>query len=207
MQAATQYDEPLSDDLNLGALDRLTHSYLSSRFMEERLALPRYGNALTGTRFHATSLAYYRDCLEKMTREIEDVILSVRDLRSGYQAQHDKLLRSPLGMVEASTGKTVASVIGRTENFERSTSGIWNGMTAEAFCGMPERFRSYQGTISAIICAMAVKMCRCMDRFPTPGLGNPSRRIGLSMSKTRQGMEHIQRILGSAPAVAVSAAS
>lgn len=40
MQAATQYDEPLSDDLNLGALDRLTHSYLSSRFMEERLALP-----------------------------------------------------------------------------------------------------------------------------------------------------------------------
>jgi len=153
------------------------------------------------------SLAYYRECLEEMTPAIDDVIESVRDLRSSYQARHDKLLRSTLDMVEASTNEMIASVTGRIESFEHSTSGFWSGVTAGTFSGMPGQFRSYQGAISAIICALAVKMGRWMDQFPTPGLGNPARRIGLVMSEMRQGMEHIQGILGSAPALAIPAAS
>jgi len=92
-------------------------------------------------------------------------------------------------------------------NFERSAFGAWNGMAAQTFDGMQELLRSYQNTINAIICALAVKVCRWMDQSPMPKLGNPARRIGSIMSEMRQGTEHIHSILGSTPPLAVLAAS
>lgn len=150
------------------------------------------------------SLAYYRDCLEKMTPAIDDVLRSVRDLRASYQARHDKLLRATLDLVEAATNEMIAGVTGRIESFERSTCGAWSAMTADGLARIPGQFRDYQAMIGAIICALAVKMGRWMDLFPNAGGGSPARRISLIMSEMRQGMEHIHGLLGAAPALAVA---
>ncbi len=153
------------------------------------------------------SLSFYRQCLNQIMPPIEDMLLSIRDLRAACAMRDDTLQLATLNMVEATINEMLAEVTGRIESFERSTRDIWASMTAKRFAEFPGKCRTYQAGIAAIICVLAVKMSRWVQVFPKPGNGSPARRSGLIMSEMRQGMEHIRSLLGAVPIMAEDTAS
>jgi hypothetical protein len=153
------------------------------------------------------SLGFYRQCLDQMMPSIEELLHSVRDLRSGCQTRGDGLLPTTLNMVESTVNQMIADVTGRIESFERSTQGIWITMTPERLSKFPGVCRDYQASTAGVLCALAVKMARWVQNFPARSSGAPVKRASFIMSEMRQGMQHIRGLLGAAPILAEDKAS
>ena len=152
------------------------------------------------------SLSFYRQCLNQMMPPIEDMLRSVRELRVACVKRDDALQLATLNIVEATVNEMIAEVTGRIESFERSTRDIWVSMDQKKCAQLAGKCRDYQASIANIICALAVKMNRWIQVFPSPNVGTPARRSGFILSEMRQGMEHIRELLGAVPIMAEGAA-
>ena len=95
----------------------------------------------------------------------------------------------------------LAAITGRFENFDRSTGNMWDNITAERFRQVEKLIKDYHTTIGGVLCALSVKMDAWARLFPKKDVGGPVKRAEFLMSDIKPGIDTIQKIEVSAPAV------
>ena len=151
------------------------------------------------------SLSYYRSCLDNIEPIITEFIGSLDMLRGNYQLKTDKNLMNTIDMMEAVFNNLMVNITGRFETFDRSTKHMWDKISAERFRSVEKLISSYHVTIGGVLCALAVKMAAWDRLFPDRNTGGPGRRAEFIMSEMRQGIEKMQRVEDSAPALSALA--
>ena len=145
------------------------------------------------------SLSYYRQCLDQIMPPIQGFLDSTRDIRSNYQLRQDTNLMTTLDFIEETINSLTATVTGQLESFERGTSDMWRGLTAERFNKIEALIKGYQISIGGVLCALSVKINAWNRLFPSPAISGPMRRAEFIMSDMRQGIDRIRAVKDSAP--------
>ena len=151
------------------------------------------------------SLSYYRSCLDDIEPTITEFIGSLSMIRTNYQFKSDKNLMNTIDMMEAVFNNLLVNLTGRFETFDRSTKYMWDKISAERFRSVEKLITNYHVTFGGVLCALAVKMAAWARLFPDKDTGGPGRRAEFIMSEMRQGIEKMQKVENSAPALSALA--
>ncbi len=147
------------------------------------------------------SLAYYRQCLERLTPIIEDFLDCMRDLKKSYQMRSNIQLMLTCDEMEKHFTELLSSVTGRLEAFNRQTKAMWDNLSAERFRKIETLIKAYHITMGGILCALTVKMDSWAEMFPRRNVGGPVRRADFIMSELKAGMTRIREFEKRAPAM------
>lgn len=147
------------------------------------------------------SLSYYRSCLDDIEPIITEFIGGLDMLRDNYQFKTDKNLMDTIDMMESVFNNLMVNITGRFETFDRSTKHMWDKISAERFRSVEKLISSYHVTIGGVLCALSVKMTAWARLFPDKQSGGPGRRAEFIMSEMRKGIEKMQKVEESAPAL------
>ncbi|MEQ8934298.1 MAG: hypothetical protein RIE56_00710, partial [Amphiplicatus sp.] len=145
------------------------------------------------------SFSYYRHCLDNIMPSIETFIDSLQDLRCNHQLRQDAGIMRTCTDIEAKVNELTAAITGRFENFERSTVGMWDNISADRFRQVEKLIKSYHTTIGGVLCSLSVKIDAWKQAFPKPYESGPLKRAEFIMSDMKTGFDVIQRIEDSAP--------
>lgn len=146
------------------------------------------------------SLAYFRDCLDRlipMTMQFDDAI---DELNESHQMRNDRRLAKSIDFVREEMGDITASITGRFESFERNSEGMWENITAESFSKVKRLIQAHHTTVGGVLCGLTVKMDSWMEKFGD-GRGGMVKRAEFIMSDMTHGMERISHIEKSAPKI------
>lgn len=146
------------------------------------------------------SLAYYKDCLDRlipMTMQFEE---SMDELKDNYQMRNDKRLGKSMVFVREQLSDITASITGRFESFDRHSSSMWENITAESFAKVKKLIESHHMTVGGVLCGLSVKMESWARKFGD-GSGGMVNRAEFIMSDMTQGLEQIRKIEDSAPKI------
>jgi hypothetical protein len=137
------------------------------------------------------SLSYYRQCLDDLLPQVENLMDGIAMVRASHQQLRDRSLMLAVGTIEATVNGMLSNVTGKVESFERSTNDMWKDLTAERYRRIEALISSYHTSIGAALCALSVKLAAWTEQFPdqTGGVG---RRAAFIMSHMRQGVERLQ---------------
>jgi hypothetical protein len=147
------------------------------------------------------SLSYYRHGLDYIAPIIDDVLQSLKDLRTSWHARSDPGLLAACTNIEDVLNETTAAVTGRLEAFDRSSKSLWQNVSASRFREVETLVRSCHTTIGGQLCALTVKMEAWAKNFPSATASGPVRRAKFIMGDMRQGIETLRAIETSAPKV------
>ncbi len=148
------------------------------------------------------SLSYYRQCLDQIEPTIDMFLDALDEIRGNWQLKNDQNMMKTCAMMQATINGLMVAITGRFENFDRSTTDMWNNISAERFRKVEELIESYHTTIGGVLCALSVKMDAWAKLFPRKDAGGPVKRAEFIMSEMRQGIDKIQKIEDSAPMLA-----
>jgi len=148
------------------------------------------------------SLSYYRQCLDTIEPLIENFITSMREIKDNWQLKQDRHLMKTCETVEATLNNLTAEISGRFENFDRSTSEMWNDISATRFRKVESLIKNYHVTTGGILCALWVKMDHWQRMFPKKDMGGPIKKAEFIMAEMRQGLDKIKNIEKNAPMLA-----
>jgi hypothetical protein len=136
---------------------------------------------------------------------IDNFLAAMEDFKGNYQLRNDANLMKTCDFMQMTINGLMAGITGRFENFDRSTTAMWNNLSAERFQRVRSLIRDYHTTIGGVLCALSVKMTAWNKLFPNNKIGGPVRRSEFIMSEMRQGLDKIQQIEDSAPMLAAIA--
>lgn len=148
------------------------------------------------------SLSYYRDCLDSIEPVIEDFLAEIKELKKNFQLRNNPMFMTHSGQMESVFTNVTASIVGRFENFDRTTKDMWTNISAERFRKVEALITAYHTTIGGTLCALSVKIAAWQALFPRRGVGSPPKKAEFIMSEMRHGLEKIQQIEKSAPKMA-----
>lgn len=148
------------------------------------------------------SLSYYRQCLDQIEPTIDLFLDALDEIRGNWQLKNDQNLMKTCTMMQSTINGLMAAITGRFENFDRSTTDMWNNISAERFRKVEELIGGYHTTIGGVLCALSVKMDAWARLFPRKDAGGPVKRAEFIMSEMKQGIDKIQKIEDSAPMLA-----
>jgi hypothetical protein len=148
------------------------------------------------------SLSYYRQCLDQIEPLVSGFLEWLEELRGSWPAKRDPNLLAACRMIQETMNATMLAITGRFESFDRSTKDLWEHVSADRFRKVETLIQSYHTTIGGILCALTVKMETWAKTFGHKKAGGPAKRAEFIMTGMRQGMEKIQNIENSAPALA-----
>ncbi len=148
------------------------------------------------------SLSYYRQCLDQIEPTIDMFLNALDEIRGNWHLKNDQNLMKTCTMMQSTINGLMVAITGRFENFDRSTSDMWNNISAERFRKVEELIVSHHTTIGGVLCALSVKMNAWARLFPEKDSGSPVKRAEFIMSEMKQGIDKIQNIEESAPILA-----
>jgi hypothetical protein len=148
------------------------------------------------------SLSYYRQCLDQIEPLVSGFIEWIEELRASWPAQRDANLSATCRSIHETMNATMLAITGRFESFDRGTQDFWENVSADRFRKVEALITSFHTTIGGILCALTVKMEAWARTFAHKKAGGPGKRAEFIMTAMRQGMEKIQHIENSAPALA-----
>lgn len=148
------------------------------------------------------SLSYYRQCLDQIEPHVSGFLEWLEELRGSWPAQREPNLLAACRTIQETMNATMLAITGRFESFDRSTKDLWEHVSADRFRKVEMLIQSYHTTIGGILCALTVKMEAWTRTFKHKRAGGPAKRAEFIMTGMRQGMEKIQHIENSAPALA-----
>lgn len=146
------------------------------------------------------SLAYFRDCLDRlipMTMQFDE---AMDELNESHQMRNDRRLAKSMAFVRDELGDITASITGRFESFDRNSQGMWDNITADSFDKVKRLIEAHHTTVGGVLCGLTVKMDSWMERFGD-GRGGMVKRAEFIMSDMTHGMERISSIEKSAPKI------
>ncbi|MBK8174001.1 MAG: hypothetical protein IPK66_01470 [Rhodospirillales bacterium] len=147
------------------------------------------------------SLSYYRSCLDHIEPLVTGFLEWLDELRKSWPVQRDQNINASCRMIEETMNATMLAITGRFESFDRSTKDLWDHVSADRFRKVETMIKSYHTTIGGVLCALTVKMEAWARTFSHKKAGGPAKRAEFIMTSMRQGMEKIQNIEDSAPAL------
>ncbi|SDH07080.1 hypothetical protein [Roseospirillum parvum] len=148
------------------------------------------------------SLSYFRQCLDKVEPLIDEFLDGLSILRTNYQMKNDAGLMATCDRIQSTINEVAADITGRFENFDRSTTAMWDSISAERFRKVQDLIASYHTHIGSVLCSLTVKMDTYRRMFPTKDAGGPVRRAEFLMSEMRQGIEKIKAMEDRGPMLA-----
>ena len=148
------------------------------------------------------SLSYYRQCLDEIEPTITMFLNALTEIRGNFQLKEDLNLMKTCKMMEETINGLMVAITGRFESFDRSTADMWSEISAERFRKVEELISSYHSTIGGVLCSLTVKMNAWSKLFPNEFAGGPIKRAEFIMIEMKQGIDNIQKIEDSAPAMA-----
>lgn len=148
------------------------------------------------------SLSYYRQCLDQITPMIDDFQNALGEIRENYQLRNDPTLMYTCDEIERVMNELLVGVTGRFENFDRSTTRLWEDLTAERFKAIQGLIRSYHTTIGGVLCTLTVKMDAWNKLFPDKNAGGPVKRAEFIVTAMKQGIDRIKFIEDNVPMLA-----
>lgn len=146
------------------------------------------------------SLAYFRECLDKLIPVITGFIDDIQEVQGNFQLRSDRNLMKTCTFMGERLSDITASVTGRFENFHQHSNQMWNNVTADSFREVKKLISSHHTTLGGVLCGLTVKMSIWEERFPA-GRGGLVQRAEFVMSEMRHGMDVIDKIEKSAPSL------
>lgn len=144
------------------------------------------------------SLAYYKHCLDETAPITQGFLDSLHKIRSNWELKNDTNLMKTCEMLEKTFTGLSAHLKRLFDEFDASTKGFWNDVSAERFRQVEALIESYHTTIGAVLCALSVKMGAWHNLFPRESVGGPVKRSEFIMLEMRQGIEEVRKILKNA---------
>ncbi len=145
------------------------------------------------------ALSYYRQCLDELEPTISSFLDGLQELKKSYQLKDDRFLQETAMNIESTLNEGMAGLTGRFEAFDRSSSNMWQDISAEKFRRVENLIRGYHVTNGGVLCALTLKMTIWAKAFPTSKSGSPNRRVELLQSDIRQGINKILELEEAAP--------
>ncbi len=146
------------------------------------------------------SLAYFKQCLDRIVPIILDFLQALGELQNNFHLRHDKNLMNTCAYMEETLNNTMASITGRFESFHRHSSAMWENITADSFKRVKQLITSHHTTVGGVLCGLAVKMNVWNEKFGNDK-GGPQARADFVMSEMRHGIDKIHQIECSAPKI------
>ncbi|MDP6563987.1 MAG: hypothetical protein QF578_04115 [Alphaproteobacteria bacterium] len=161
---------------------------------EVPLFLEEYGDVFL-------SLAYYRDCLDRLQPRMRRLSNEIKDLLSLNDVTRDRAVAENCARLEAKLSGITAALAQRFESFERNSERLWDHINAEAFQRVKELITSHYTTVGGILCGLEVKLDAWESKFPH-GRGGAVAKTAFLTSEMRHGMEKIENLQRNAPRIA-----
>lgn len=144
------------------------------------------------------SLAYFRECLDKIIPQITQLMEDMGEMRSNMQLAADRNLMKTCTFMEERLTDVTTSLTGRFESFHQYSSDMWENVTAESFRNVKQMVANHHTTLGGVLCGLAVKMSLWEEKFGG-GRGGLVQRSEFIMSEMRHGIDTIAAIEKSAP--------
>ena len=146
------------------------------------------------------SLAYFRDCLDRLIPVTMEFDAAMDELNESYQMRNDRRLAKSMEFVREELSDITASITGRFESFDKHSKNMWDNITAESFARVKQLIQAHHTTVGGVLCGLSVKMDSWTEKFGE-GRGGMVKRAEFIMSDMTQGMERILKIEQSAPKI------
>jgi len=138
------------------------------------------------------SVAYYKDCLER----VKDALVEFQDalpfLRTAWVFKEDRDLLSHCDATAECFSEATSYVTHRLEAFDRQSEGVWRNISARRFREFEALVKSEHASLGAILCGVSVKLEHWRSKFPAAELASPLKMATFLRSEIRPGMEHIR---------------
>lgn len=144
------------------------------------------------------SLAFYRQCLDKLVPRITNFLGFIENLNTNYQLSQDKVLMDVCHSLGGRLNDVTSRVTGRFESFDEHSRRLWKDLSAESFGKFKKLIESHHTTVGGVLCGLSVKM-DIWDDASGHGSYGPVRQAEFIMSHMRGGMERIEQIEKAGP--------
>ena len=146
------------------------------------------------------SLAYYKNCLDDLIPKIGRFIEVMDDLEGNFHMRRDPILMNVCGFLRERLNDVTASLTGRFESFDRHSKDMWNNLNGESFRRVRKMIESHHTTVGGVLCGLSLKM-DAWEREVGWKNDSPIKRSEFIATQMRSGINRIQEIEDSAPAV------
>ncbi len=138
------------------------------------------------------SLAYYKDCLDTIIPQISSFENSMKELKQNHQMRNNRRLMQNIEHISETVAELTQSVLDKFNDFDSSSAGMWDDLTAASFNRVRKSIRDDQIAIGAILCGLSLKMGSWERKFK-PGSA-VVRRAEFIMSDMVQGLDMIGKL-------------
>ena len=146
------------------------------------------------------SLAYYKNCLDDLIPKIGRFIEVMDDLEGNFHMRRDPILMNVCGFLRERLNDVTASLTGRFESFDRHSKDMWNNLNGESFRRVRKMIESHHTTVGGVLCGLSLKM-DAWEREVGWKNDSPIKRSEFIATQMRSGINRIQEIEDSAPAI------
>lgn len=140
------------------------------------------------------SLAYFRDCLDRIVPVIDHFLHWLSELRESWMIKNDRPKDKLLGGVVSDLSDISGSITGRFESFERKTQDFWSDVSAQRFREVRGFITDHHITVGGVLCGMTLKMDYWQERFTKNNPGGPQARLEFIISEILPGLDSIRRL-------------
>ncbi len=133
------------------------------------------------------SVAYYRECLDKIKPTIHSFLRSTTEILNHQQLSQNYSLQKVCSRLKTKVEKIEGTLGYQLSVFGTSNLQMWEDMSPESFKSFRETVHSNHTKMGGLMCALAVKMNAWQERFPKQDDGGPLRRADFILTDMGQG--------------------
>lgn len=141
------------------------------------------------------SLAYYKKCMADISPILGNFTHALKEIRNNWELKSNISLMEICEELENMFIGLSAHLKRLFDDFDRSSKGFWDDVSAERFREVEALIAGYHTTIGSVLCALSVKTIAWNNLFPNRSVGGPVKRSEFIMTEMRQGTDTIRDIL------------
>jgi hypothetical protein len=136
------------------------------------------------------SLAYFRECHDRIIRDIQKFNEWMLEARESWYYQRDHNLLRRLDELSVTLNSLSTTLTSRFERFELRSQEFWANVSAHSFRRIRDLVMSHHVTIGGVLCGLSVKMGLWSHRFAR-NPGSPNKRIEFITTEILPGLNKI----------------
>jgi hypothetical protein len=140
------------------------------------------------------SLSYYRQCLEDIEPNLNELLASLTMLKLDPTVRNDPRVSQNIEQTAQKLRSIYSQAKGVIDTFEASTQDMWEDLNGERYKKMEEMIVGFQAKMGAGICAVTVKVYAWNQMFPSPAAGNVGEKVSFIVRSMPYGLDRIEPI-------------
>jgi len=145
------------------------------------------------------SLAYYRQCLDRLMPVMQNYMKLLKALRQSDMVA-DEPMRKTCDEVLDRLDYITCSLLARFDSFDKRSSRMWENISAVSFRQLRQLVTGHHSTIGGVLCSLQCKFDLWQVECGGVHAG-PVRQASFLMSHMRNGLDKIKKIEDSAPQI------